>query len=56
MDSRGMRIQSKALLAFLSPLLLAVAAAYVQWAVFGFNTSTTFRNFIIGISPVQAQA
>jgi methionine sulfoxide reductase catalytic subunit len=30
-----MRIQSKTLLVFASPLLLAVAAAYFQWAVFG---------------------
>jgi hypothetical protein len=33
--SRIMRIQSKTLLVFASPLLLAVAAAYFQWAVFG---------------------
>jgi methionine sulfoxide reductase catalytic subunit len=30
-----MRIQPKTLLVFLSPLILAVAAAYLQWAVFG---------------------
>ncbi|HLH53665.1 MAG TPA: hypothetical protein VKY92_08620 [Verrucomicrobiae bacterium] len=32
-----MRIQPKTVLVFASPLLLALAAAYAQWGVFGLS-------------------
>lgn len=41
MGKGGMRIQAKTILIFALPLLLAVAAAYFQWLVFGLPVITT---------------
>ena len=50
-----MRFQLKTLLIFLSPLVLAVTAAYFQWAVFGLPTIPPAHNRLLWEHPRDFQ-